>query len=281
MAIRSPSRTPAFARFAAIAAVLLSELRVGDRARRIPVRNLLRPLLRMPIEKLSRSAQSSLRAASFASRQIILNPPLMLIVCPVIQLPASEASSATIGATSEGWPRRRIGIGLDQLLAVSLDPCLVVRGLDQSERDRIGRHARTAPFARERLHQRDGAGARRGGKRQPGFADARGVSHDRDDAPAARSFQQGARAVATIERAVQAGIDLLAPVLRAAFAEALPEHQAGIVDKDVEPAEVALDVRDELLDYASIRDVGLIGFRLASGPSWISATTASASAFEP
>jgi hypothetical protein len=32
----------------------------------------------------------------------MLNPPLMLIVCPVIQLPASEASNATIGATSDG-----------------------------------------------------------------------------------------------------------------------------------------------------------------------------------
>ena len=134
----------------------------------------------------------------------------MLITWPVIQLPASDASSATIGATSEGWPSRRIGIGLDQLVAVGLDPGLVVRGLDQAERDRIGGHARTAPFPRQRLHQRDGAGARGRGERQSGFADPRGVSHDRDDAPAARGLQQGTGAMAAIQRAVEAGIDLLA-----------------------------------------------------------------------
>src|SRR6202051_5133703 len=42
----------------------------------------------------------------------MLNPPLMLITWPVIQLPASDARSATIGATSDGWPRRRIGYAL-------------------------------------------------------------------------------------------------------------------------------------------------------------------------
>jgi hypothetical protein len=38
----------------------------------------------------------------------MLNPPLMLKTWPVIQAPASDASSETIGATSEGWPRRLI-----------------------------------------------------------------------------------------------------------------------------------------------------------------------------
>ncbi len=84
------------------------QLRVGYRAGRIPIGNLLRPFLRMPIEELSDRRDQVYVQHRSVSRQIMLNPPLMLIVCPVIQPPASEASSATIGATSEGWPRRRI-----------------------------------------------------------------------------------------------------------------------------------------------------------------------------
>jgi hypothetical protein len=71
--------------------------------------------------------------------------------------------------------------------------------------------------------------------------------------------------VAAIERAVEAGIDLLAPIIRTAFAETLAKHQAGVVDEDVEPTEVVLDIGDELLDNTGVSDVGLIGFRLATG----------------
>ena len=39
----------------------------------------------------------------------MLKPPLMLITWPVIQPLRGEASSATIGATSSGWPSRRTG----------------------------------------------------------------------------------------------------------------------------------------------------------------------------
>src|ERR1700755_3645453 len=38
----------------------------------------------------------------------MLYPPFTLITCPVIQAPASEAKSATGGATSDGNPSRRI-----------------------------------------------------------------------------------------------------------------------------------------------------------------------------
>src|SRR5262249_47613667 len=38
-----------------------------------------------------------------------------------------------------------------------------------------------------------------------------------------------------------------------------------VVDQNVEPAEIALDVRDELLDDTGIRNIRLIGFRLAPG----------------
>ena len=63
----------------------------------------------MPIEQFrDRCDQVHMQHRS-SSRQTMLNPPLMLITWPVIQLPASEASSATIGATSDGWPSRRIG----------------------------------------------------------------------------------------------------------------------------------------------------------------------------
>ena len=47
--------------------------------------------------------------SSRSAPHTMLKPPLMLTTWPVIQAPASEARSDTIGATSEGWPRRRVG----------------------------------------------------------------------------------------------------------------------------------------------------------------------------
>ncbi|MGY4290090.1 putative TIM-barrel enzyme [Bradyrhizobium sp. LM2.7] len=87
----------------------------------------------------------------------------------------------------------------------------------------------------------------------------------RNDASATRRLKQRARAVGTIQRAVETGVDLLLPVFGRAVAEALAEDEARVVDQDVETAEIALDVRDHLLDDVRIRNVGLIGLRLAAG----------------
>ncbi len=44
-----------------------------------------------------------------AGHHTMLKPPLMLITWPVIQPECFDASSATIGAMSAAWPRRRTG----------------------------------------------------------------------------------------------------------------------------------------------------------------------------
>ena len=52
-------------------------------------------------------------------------------------------------------------IGLDQLVAVGIDPGLVMRSLDQAERDRVGRSRRSGPISRASdFINRDRAGAR-------------------------------------------------------------------------------------------------------------------------
>ena len=57
-------------------------------------------------------------------------------------------------------------IKLDQLFAVGVDPFLVVRRFNKPQRYGICRRAGAAELARQRLHQRDHAGARRGDDRQ-------------------------------------------------------------------------------------------------------------------
>ena len=64
------------------------------------------------------------------------------------------------------------------------------------------------------------------------------------------------RGVAAMDRAVEAGVDLAAPVLRLGLDEALAQREAGIVDQDVEPAEVLHDRVDHRLHGGKIGDVG-------------------------
>ena len=68
----------------------------------------------------------------------------------------------------------------------------------------------------------------------------------------------------TVQRTVKASVDLLFPVLGRALAETLAQYQAGVVDEDVQSAKIVLDVRDHLPDDVRIRDVGLVGLRLAA-----------------
>ena len=73
------------------------------------------------------------------------------------------------------------------------------------------------------------------------------------------------RGVAAMDRAVEAGVDLAAPVLRRGLDEALAQREPGIVDEDVRAAEILDDRRDHRGHGGEIRDVGLIGLRLAAG----------------
>ena len=66
-----------------------------------------------------------------------------------------------------------------------------------------------------------------------------------------------------MDRAIEAGVDLAMPVLGLRFHEAPPYRQPGIVDQDVEAAEILDDVIDHRLDRGKIGDVGLISLGLA------------------
>ena len=117
----------------------------------------------------------------------------MLSTWPVIQPLPGEASSVDHRGDVAGLAEPAHRIELHQLLAVRLHPVLVVIGLDQPERDRVGGGAGAAELARERLHQRDHAGARRRHDREPRLADARGIADETDDAAVLRVSPDAAR----------------------------------------------------------------------------------------
>jgi hypothetical protein len=151
-----------------------------------------------------------------------------------------------------------------QLLAVLRDEGGVVRGLDQAERNRIRGGAGAAEFARERLHQRDDAGARGGDDGKAGFADPGGIADHADDAPVPAGLQVRRGGMATMDRAVEAGVDLAAPAFRRCVDETLAHHEARVVDEDIEAAEIADDRTDHRLHGGKIGDVGLIGSCLSA-----------------
>ena len=70
--------------------------------------------------------------------------------------------------------------------------------------------------------------------------------------------------VAAMDRAVEARVDLAVPVLRRGLDEALALREPGIVDQDVQRAEILHDIADHRRDGGEVRDVGLIGLRLAA-----------------
>ncbi len=71
--------------------------------------------------------------------------------------------------------------------------------------------------------------------------------------------------MAAVDCAIEADIDLPVPVFRRRFDESLPQHQTGIIDQNIQPAEIGLDARHHGFDGFEIGDVGLIGPGLAAG----------------
>src|SRR5262249_59317228 len=82
-----------------------------------------------------------------------------------------------------------------------------------------------------------------------------------DDAAILAGFEMGRGGMAAMDRAVEAGVDLAAPILGRGLDETPAQREAGVVDQDVEPAEVVDDRGDHGLHGGKIGDVGLIGFR--------------------
>ena len=70
--------------------------------------------------------------------------------------------------------------------------------------------------------------------------------------------------MAAVNRAIEAGVDLAMPILGLRLYEALAQRKAGIVDQNVEAAEVFDDLLDHRLDRDKFGDVRLICFGLAA-----------------
>src|ERR1700686_3916948 len=68
-----------------------------------------------------------------------------------------------------------------------------------------------------------------------------------------------------MDRAIKTSIDLPVPIFRRRFTEALAQHEAGIVDEDVEAAEIGLHARDHASHRFETCDVRAIGLGLAAG----------------
>ena len=95
------------------------QLGIGDGAPRIAERDFRAAFRRMPPQQLRyRSDQIGLEHLFLPIDHRVLvrgwphtmqKPPEMEITCPVIHEPLGEASRATVGAMSSGWPRRRSG----------------------------------------------------------------------------------------------------------------------------------------------------------------------------
>ena len=195
----------------------------------------------------------------------MLKPPLMLIIWPVIQPLLRRSEQRHHRRDVAGLPEPTHRIELHQLLAVGLDPVLVVRGLDQPERNRIGGRAGAAEFARQRLHQRHDAGARGRDDRKPGFADARGIADHADDAAVARpsrdaARQRGSNGSRRRGRRRSGFCQSSGVVSTKRWRSARP----ALLTRMLSPPKSFTTCLDHRLDRGEIRDVGLIGLRLAA-----------------
>src|SRR6202041_964550 len=144
------------------------------------------------------------------------------------------------------------------------DPLRVVLGFDEAERHRVGRGAGAAELAGERFHQRNDAAAGGGDDSETGFADARGVTDDADDAAVLRAVEVRRGRVTAMDGPIKAGVDLAAPVLGFALDEGLANGRSGVVDQNIESAKVCRDLVDHAFDRAEVSDIGAVSFGVAA-----------------
>ena len=194
----------------------------------------------------------------------MLNPPLMLSTCPVIQPLCGEASSVTIGATSPGRPSRRSGyslISFSRLASTQFLSC----GVSTSPSETVFAVVPERPNSRANDFINAMTPARAAATiAKPELADPRGIAHDADDAAVLGGIEMRCRGMAAVNRTVQASVDLAMPILGLGLDEAPAECEPRIVDQDVEAAEIFDDLVDHRLDGGKVGDVGLISFDLAA-----------------
>src|SRR5262249_2401597 len=94
------------------------------------------------------------------------------------------------------------------------------------------------------------------------FADTRGIADHAYNAAVLRGFEVRRDSIATMDRAIETGVDLAMPVFRLGLDETLPQRQAGIVDENIEPAEILRDLVNHRLNRRKIGDIRLVGLGL-------------------
>ena len=168
---------------------------------------------------------------------------------------SSEQRKRTAVATSSGDPETAERRVAEDEAGLLLGEHVGELGRDVAGRDRVHADAAGAELARQRLRQADDPGLGGGVvrlARVPVDADDAREVHDRAGAAAKHLPRDGA---AGVEGAAQVRVDDLLPVLVAHARDQRVARDAGVVDEDVDVAELRLDALDQRLRLRGIADV--------------------------
>ena len=165
-------------------------------------------------------------------------PPEMSNTAPVEKAQSSEASQATIAASSSTRTKRPFGIFDSMKSMCCLRDLVEDRGLGRGRGHRVDGDVVAGEFLAERFRQRDQTGLRGRVVRRVRVAFLAGDRGDVDDAAVVLLDHRGHDRLAADEGAVEIDAQHLAPFLEIGFPHRLVDAgDAGIVDENVDLAE--------------------------------------------
>ena len=187
----------------------------------------------------------------------IPRPPSTWSTAPVTNPASSEHRKRTAPATSSGSPSRPSGVvGQNRLLQLVRKPVGQL-GIDVAGRNRVDAHAPASELLCEGVRETDDAGL--GGRvvRLPRIPVDPDDTRHVDDRPAPPLEHPARHRAARVEDAAQVRLDHPVPVLVAHADDECVPCDAGVVDENVDRAELALDTLDEGGDLRILPDVRL------------------------
>ena len=192
--------------------------------------------------------------------QYVARPPEMSNTAPVENAQSSDASHATIAASSSTSTKRRLRDLRQHEVDMLLRQLVEDRGLGRGRRHRVDEDVVLREFLAERFRQRDQAGLRGRIMRGVGVAFLAGDRGDVDDAAVFLFEHRRHHRLAADEGPVEIDAQHLAPFLEVGFPHRLVDAgDAGIVDEDVDLAERLQRLVAGLFDRGEIGDVDLEG----------------------
>ena len=211
------------------------------------------------LSRRQRLRDQELQALDAAPSAMIENPPSTGIAVPVTKSEAREARNTAMPAKSSIAPQRAAGVRASTLVVQAVDllaGALGEVGVDPARQHRVdldvvGRPGHRAG-ARE-LH--DAALAGGVGRREAGAED-RHHRADIDDLAAARRLHGRVDRLRAQEGAGEVGLDHAVPFREIELVRRLADVDAGIVDENVDAAELAADALDHGGDRGLVGDVG-------------------------